>query len=473
MVCRNHNVSMRIGLCAIFISLCGLSMSLCGCSQKALHEAIDVVAQADSLRAEGQLYTDSVQLANAYETLDKWQVLYPDDYAHACYHYGRLLRSQDNPVEAMQVFINATHSRTHDYHILGRVYSNMAELCQLENNRDLAYDMHNISANYFKRGGNMQLYFYALNNMAIQRAQQRNKGEATNLLSQIERECTDSAVLTKVIETKALACRHSKEYDSTIYYVHILESMGYQEILGDILKAQAFWYLQQYDSALHYANNVLSRPCSLDASVSMMYITSHNDPSIDIDSVLVITSERADKQFEITHMQAELSHAVEILQQDISRPYDWRWIFIVIGIITLFGGGIGVVYAYRRTRIIKRNAELLRKTLEQKCEALIQLSDKQLQETIYWKDYNALCHYMNAHMNDIINKLFHLKPNLTEQNIRLCIVTLIGFPYLRCAEMLRLSKSSISKSKQIMADKLGTDIKTLRTYLMDLACKNM
>ena len=80
------------------------------------------------MRAEGRTYSDSAELAQAYRTLHKRRAFYPDAYAHGCYHYGRLLREKDNPVAAMQVFINATHSRTRDYHILGRVYSNMGSI---------------------------------------------------------------------------------------------------------------------------------------------------------------------------------------------------------------------------------------------------------------------------------------------------------------------------------------------------------
>ena len=75
-------------------------------------------------------------------------------------------------------------------------------------------------------------------------------------------------------------------------------------------------------------------------------------------------------------------------------------------------------------------------------------------------------------MNGIVNKLLQQNPNLTEQNIRLSITILIGFSYSRSADLLRLSKASISKSKQILAAKLGTDIKSLRSYLMDMACQN-
>ena len=111
----------------MLLSLCLLT----GCSFRSLHETLSVVGEADSLWQQGQMYDDSVRLAQAYSTLRVWRTFYADAYAHACYHYGKLLRANDDPVAAMQVFIDATHSRTRDYHILGRVYSNMGSICHL------------------------------------------------------------------------------------------------------------------------------------------------------------------------------------------------------------------------------------------------------------------------------------------------------------------------------------------------------
>ena len=91
---------------------------LCACSPAALHEAQYTVSQADSLWNAGQTYNDSLALAQAYKTLGYWRWFYPDNYVHACYHYGRLLRRKDDLAAAMQTLVNATHTRSHDYHLL-------------------------------------------------------------------------------------------------------------------------------------------------------------------------------------------------------------------------------------------------------------------------------------------------------------------------------------------------------------------
>ena len=145
------------------------------CAPRSIREAQSVVVLADSLWHEGCVYSDSAELAQAYETLGQWQWFYADEYAHACYHYGRILREKENPVEAMQCFINATHSRTRDYHILGRVYSNMGSICHLAGEFPLSYVMYERSADMFIRNGDTLAFYYAYNDMALELAEQKKK----------------------------------------------------------------------------------------------------------------------------------------------------------------------------------------------------------------------------------------------------------------------------------------------------------
>ena len=172
--------------CVFHIGFLVILMLCSSCVSRGVREAQEVVAQADSLWHDGQMYgidaSDSATLAQAYETLDKSTAfsrrireIFPfahstsslGTYSHACYHYGRLLREKDDPVAAMQVFINATHSHTGDYHILGRVYSNMGSICHLAGEFPLSYDMYEHCADMYLQNGDTLLYYYGLNNMAF------------------------------------------------------------------------------------------------------------------------------------------------------------------------------------------------------------------------------------------------------------------------------------------------------------------
>ena len=158
----------------LYISLLLVLCNLAAYSSS-LREAQETVRQADSLWHAGQMYDDSAALAQTYETLDAWRYFYADDYAHACYHYGKLLRAQDDPVSAMQAFIHATHSRTRDYHILGRIYNNMGDICHRAGEFPLSYEMFEKSGDMFLREQDTLSYYYCLNDMALELAEQGRK----------------------------------------------------------------------------------------------------------------------------------------------------------------------------------------------------------------------------------------------------------------------------------------------------------
>ncbi|MBO5619771.1 MAG: hypothetical protein J5902_07290, partial [Paludibacteraceae bacterium] len=243
----------------VFLLLAGMVGQ--GCSSRAIHEAEAVVAEADSLWREGKIYGvdagDSLTLAQAYETLGDIPLPFrtllgigsSDSYAHACYHYGKLLRAKDHPAEAMQAFICATHSRTHDYHILGRVYSNMGDLCHLAGDFQLSYDMFEKSANCFLEDKDTLSYYFLLNDMAYELAEQGKK-ESFSLINRVDSICKNQDLQAKLLETKAVFYRETEQYDSTIFYADKSCELGNLDNAILLLKAQAYDNLGKKDSAI-------------------------------------------------------------------------------------------------------------------------------------------------------------------------------------------------------------------------------
>ena len=220
------------------ILLAVLLLGISSCTS--IREAQEVVAEADSLRAEGVLYADSAAMADAAATLERVRLIYSTAYAHANYYYGRILRKHGNHPEAMLAFLRAVHSRTQDHAIKGRTYCNMGIMCGLAGEHDLAYDMYEHSAEEFLLAKDTIAYYYALIDMAFEKAENRNKEEAIGLSNRIEDECPDYYVTTKIWETRAYAYLYAEQYDSTIYCVNKLLSRGCYEPSGLLLKAKAF-----------------------------------------------------------------------------------------------------------------------------------------------------------------------------------------------------------------------------------------
>ena len=450
------------------------------CTPRSIREAQSIVAQADSLRAKGCVYSDSAELAQAYEKLGQWQWFYADEYAHACYHYGKLLRACDNPVAAMQCFINASHSRTRDYHILGRVYSNMGSICHLAVEFPLSYEMYERSSTMFLRDRDSISYFYALNDMAYELAEQSRKEETLEMLSEIESQCSDKYVLAKVQETKAEMYLKCQQNDSAIYWAHQSLTIEATDPTCFLIKAQAFSRLGLNDSTLLYANMVLNNPYASNQNIfNALYYTSYLDSTLSSKDVCALTSQREDiRYYEYEPQMEKLKDAVRLLQQISTHKPNLTWLSLLCTLLA--GAALISWYVYRKRKKhellsqqiddLKTDYADLRNSrttqIERVCTTL--RSSESLPEDLNWKNFSKLCIFVNENFYLLARKLQH-KQVLNETEIRLCILVIIGLSRSEIADVLPYALNSVGKLKDQTAKKLGTTGKNLHVFLLQMA----
>lgn len=491
-----------------------LSLVLTGfsaCSPRALHEAEEVVRTADSLRAAGQMYDDSARLAQTYETLRSIPLPFRRRmscehsnrvglglgslYAHACYHYGRLLREKDNPVAAMECFISASHARTRDYHILGRVYSNMGSICHLAGEYSLSYDMFEKSANMFLCNDDSTAYFYAINDMAFELAEQGKKDSCYSLITKINK-AKDSVLTAYSYVSQARACLKVKQYDSVIYYAQLSQTHMLPLSSSTLLLAQGYSYIGRKDSATYYANIVIESTHSMYEINNAFYILTNDDNTKDNSAIREAAANRSDVQKLLEIRQGKLSQAVQLLEQDRNRKPDYRWLLAILVTLVIVGASI-YTYVYRKRRqhtllsqkvedltIQNREAETqhekiindfekhkrtIADEIERNCHLIKQA--KSFPKNIYWNKYNKMCSIVDKQYYLLAAKL-HTKYKLTETETRLCVLTLLDCKYDQIADLLFRSRSSIGTLKIRVARKIGTTAKNLRMYLIENECIN-
>ncbi len=452
------------------------------------------MAQADSLRAEGRVYGidegDSATLTQAYKTLESIPLPFREglglgsSYAHACYHYGRLLREKDNPVEAMQVFINATHSRTHDYHILGRVYSNMGSICHLAGDFSLSYDMYERSANVFLRDRDTLSYFYLLNDMAFELAEQGKKEEAFEVLNRVDAPPTEDYLVAKLWETKAEIYRIAAQYDSAIFCANQLEYLGYTEPAIILIKSQSYYELSIIDSALMYANMILNDyRASYQDRFNALYIITQYDSTLCSQDICDMASEREDiRYYEYEPVHEKCVKAVQLLEQDLNRKPNLAWLYAIIATLVV-GGAITTMYiSHKRKKhqLLSQQIDDLeyknKVTIEQKKQQIVErcsifVNSQNLKEDLCWNDYDKMCHVVNHHFGLLALKLQQTY-HLSKREIRLCVLSLLNLGYDTMAEMLFYSPNGIGKFKLRVAQKLGTTAKNLQQFLITKAIDN-
>ena len=469
-------------------------------------EAERTVHEADSLKALGQPMDDSLRLAAAVSVFARpiTRLRHANGYARACYHYGCLLRRCGSYPEAMQAFLSATHSRTTDYVTLGRVYSNMGSMCHLEGDYQLSYAQFEKSASCFLRAGDSTAYCYALNDMAFELAELKQQEESFELLDRILLYRKDSLMMAGVFRTCAIACMNVEQYDSMLYYATLLQLYGSREATDILAKAQAFSYLQQHDSAVIYARQMLEVPHSMENRLNALYILSYDDTSISNDSLLSLTSERSDIQVILGEEQGVYSRAVQLLEQDMHhRPSYWQWLLWTVALVLIAASAVLALYIIRHKRhqlqkevVVseqKKNRieEQLRISLTEQVRLaeqtrhlsairsdyqdsiMLQLEKNAMMlrecanpETyLHWKDFDLMCETANHLFFFLPDKLRQIR-QLTQVEMKLCILVVIGLSQEQIANTLPYARSSIGKLKNTTARKLGTNGRELRQFLL-------
>lgn len=445
-----------------------------------VRDAQQTVATADSMRVnEGRLYDDSLALAEAYVTTGKWRYIYPNDYARACYYYGYMLRQHGDQVAAMQAFIAGTHAPYiqrvvplpwfSNYHILGRIYSNMGTMCHLAGEFELGYDMYELSARSFYKADDTTAFYYALNAMALQLAEQNMHDETLSLLGKIEMECADANVLTKTWETKAILYKNLAQYDSAIYAAGQLYSNGYSAASGYVTMAQSYEHLGQLDSALFYAQRVLAMPNASDKErYNMLYFFVYHDSSAGEEEKMKRYEERADiDNKNIDPIQEQLAQSTQLLQQDINhKPNKWVLSIIILGIGAM-GAAIVIFVRTRRKLQQQQNSDRDRRIreIEQQCNRLA--AAKNLKRALHMSDYNAMKRMVNVEFNQLIDKLESIN-TLSQREIQFCVLVLLNVPQKQIAQIMVYSDNSIKKTKTNIAKKMKITSPNLRNYLIDI-----
>ena len=486
--------------------LAGAVLLLClsSCSRvQSIREARHVVAEADSLRNAGQSLSpftfhlspsksDSCAMADAAAALEPLRFFYPNAHAHANYYYGRLLREAGNHPEAMLAFLRVVHSCTKDHAIKGRSYCNIGIMCGLATEHELAYDMYERSAEEFLKAQDSIAYYYALIDMAFALAEQKRKDEAVSITNKIEAECRDYYVLTKIWETRADAYIQAQMYDSAIYCVRQLQSRGNQEPTGFLYAAQAYNNLGVRDSALYYANRVLQLSDFYGDRFNALYILTHNDSTINTEEILRMTSDRTDIQMDYTEVRADLSHAIQLLEQDLSRKPNLTWLWTLLVTLCIITTSISIYIRKKKAKhqLISQQMDDAREEhrllseqnllLEAKQEQRQSLALKQIEqycnsievqnfrEQLCWDDYKEMCSIINHYMFGLVNMLN--EAGLKKKEIQLCVLVIIGkFKGRKMASILCYAENSIRGAKEDVATKLGTTSRNLRSFLLKMA----
>ena len=483
----------------IYIALI-LACTLCACSARqhiflfslgeGWSEARHTLDVADSLRVnEGRLYDDSLALAEAYMLLGHWRLIYPDDYARACYYYGRMLRHRGDQVAAMRAFIAGSHAPYldrvvplpwfSDYHILGRIYSNMGSMCHEDDEFQLSYDMYELSASCFLEVKDSLRFIYGEISKVFEIISLQRCDTALTMLSSIESVRQDSEILAMTNLFRGYAYRNMAQYDKAISSANRI-TPRYQDPAFLILKAQCFASLDRLDSATYFAKLVMQHPSApIQNKYNAAYIIIHADSCLSMGERDYLINYRSDLGVMRREEKSTLSHAVEILLLDLQRtPSEKkRNLLLALALILCLMSIVAMrfliiwlrhirIETFQKKEVIQeyqlRQSKRL-KEVEKTCAML--RSSEDIKAKLHWNSYAEMCEQVDLTF-DNFTRFIMQDYKLNETEMRLCILVILDFPQKQIAKILPCAESSVKATKRRTAQKLHTNGKDLRKFLI-------
>lgn len=371
------------------------------------------------------------------------------------YRQGRQYREAGEPVKAMNAFIAATRVHSREYPFKARSFSNMATMCRIGERHELAYSLYEQSLYQFELAQDSIAQAYALNNMAWEQAVLARKQEAMQLVDDVLSICSDTAVQNKVLESQAAACLYAEEYDSVLYYAQQSSSSVYM----NMLQAQAYTFMGNNDSALFYAKQVVTQTSNPRYLDDVYYILTFCDSTAQADEVRALAAARTDIQRDLERNNPEWIEAMLLAENALKAPKPTSpktLVLIVVMLLVLLA-----VICFIIHRLHKRRTD----SLEQQCRTLRRCTD--LRKELNWTNYQQFSLICNQRLSGIVSKLEQCE--LSEREIRICVLVLIGLSYAQMAEVLIRAENGIGKDKYLVAKHLGVSVKDLQETLRSIA----
>ena len=216
-----------------------------------------------------------------------------------------------------------------------------------------------------------------------------------------------------------------------------------------------------------------------------LYILTTDDDTKDKDAIRETAANRSDTQKLIEKRKSKLSQAVLLLEQDLVRKPDLRWLYAVIAVILFVCSAIVLAHVWRKRKLHKQITEeieikqnqvytlslrqkehhrQLLNEVETVCTNLIESNN--WKKELCWNNYAEMCNSVNLRLYDFVSCLNSYR--LSEKEVRLCILVLLKASTEQMVDNIPYAKSGLGKFKLTTARKLGTTTREMRTFLLNL-----
>ena len=450
------------------------------------HEAKEVIAEADSLLAKGVIMRDTVVLGDAIRALDNHfgRVFAREELAKAYYLMGRNLDDyHHNFADAADYYIAADRLKTKDLILRGRINSCMGYLCKQDSCFEEALEFYELANVAFAKTGDNKRYANGLISIAEHYVNLNEYDKADSVICLADDYEIDSAYYADIVDIKAMALYNQQLYDSALVYLLSIKDYPRNieaRCFSYKLIMRCYYDMNKVEFAVPYAEYIIQQSTNLNYRSSAYCVLLDLVELInDINQLAQYSNEREDNDRLLQQMAKGYAQAADKLINYQKNPYPYiGWIVLLVCIMIV---GICLwIWNKQKMQKAERETDELQAQIvhmESNQQTIIQNNLQVIREKVFnnsiafpfdseiWKDDTKLF----KRVNDLYHSLFmYLQKdfNLKDHELKLILLVLLDAPNNTIADLLRYSYKSVGAMKRYVANKLGTQARYLKEFLI-------
>lgn len=438
------------------------------------------------------LLTNSI---NYYQRKDNQPLL-----SKCLYFRARMLKQNqrfDDAAVLLVKILNQTSAKTENYKLLGKVYSDLADICSSQQDYQEALTKYQQSINFFNKAGDKLAASYQLIYAGRVYRFTKQHNTAKNYYFKALKQQKDSCLAGVAYQEIGINYYKDQKFDSAIKYLNVSLKFPYKGkdySIRSLHLAELYFDLNRNDSAAKYATLSLKYPSSFFIQRDCYRILANTayarENYKELEKYLASYQNYSDS---VRQIEAQTkSSVIENLYQtkdtaSITKKYLW---FFILTLPVIIGIAIYLLYILRQKNKGKeKELEVAGKKLNTK-QVLLQKSiiekvnetktlqsamyknataqerellDKKIYELcLHTEDWEKFSNLMNQLFNNIIEYFEKHHTDVNRKELTWCCLSLLKLPTPDISLILGIQQSSLYKLKQRLAQKMN--IKSMKEF---------
>ena len=427
--------------------------------------------------------------------------------ALACYYKARLYKKAQQLEQATVLYLRLLDlvQKNNNLELLGKIYSDLGEICTMQVDFKNALIKHQISYDYFKKSGNVTSANYKLLDIGKAYRLMKDYKSARLYYIKLLSLSKDSIIHGIVYQELGINFYDVKRYDSAEYFLRKSLTYPYKGVdyaIRNYVLADLYFDMNKYDSATVFALNSLKYPAN--------YVTRRECYRILVNSRyslgdLVHMAPYMTKYQEYTDSVRKIENqtktsVLEDLHETTGNVSKFKQFFLILGLVLVVVLAISFTIVTILRKRAKKKQNQLEKTEEKLTQKQLLLKDTLIQTleenrlllaTAYKKanlkereliskeiyntslhldDWDAFRKLMNKTFNNLVTVLETRSPEINHKEIIWSCLYLLNIPTNEIIVLLDCQQRSLYTMKQRLTQKLKlTTTAELEQFLRNLS----